>query len=156
MEEPTSGVTTQGNAFNEVREVGGMKRIIIAALALTLATAVQANPSDPIEAAADSLLNLIASVLPHFLWVIPAWFVASYFYNGMKHEKADRKRKEAEAFKVAVVMHRAQRFGDEPAPYGNQRRQRPRASPNLSGCFLRRKHCFLRRKPRKKPMKKPG
>ena len=32
----------------EVREAGGkMKRIIIAAAALTLATAVQANPSDP-------------------------------------------------------------------------------------------------------------
>ena len=43
----------------EVREAGGkMKRIIIAAAALTLATAVQANPSDPIDAATDSLIKL--------------------------------------------------------------------------------------------------
>ena len=35
-----------------------MKRIIIAAAALTLATAVQANPSDPIDAATDSLIEL--------------------------------------------------------------------------------------------------
>ena len=39
-----------------------MKRIIIAAAALTLATAVQANPSDPIEAATDSLIRVVQEI----------------------------------------------------------------------------------------------
>ena len=37
-------------------------------------------------------LYLIASVLhPQFLLVIPAWFVAGYFYNGMMAEKRARR-----------------------------------------------------------------
>ena len=39
-----------------------MKRIIIAAAALTLATAVQANPSDPIDAATDSLIEFVQEI----------------------------------------------------------------------------------------------
>ena len=49
-----------------------MKRIIIAAAALTLATAVQANPSDPIEAATDSLIELCKKFALDKAWAAAA------------------------------------------------------------------------------------